>query len=83
MKTRPWRLELRSNIPPGQQSSADRSTEQKRNLRECITLSLKSSNQCPQCRATVPTDRMDFTTNHILKSLAEKAKETQKIKHSE
>ncbi|KAK5610102.1 hypothetical protein CRENBAI_011660 [Crenichthys baileyi] len=51
--------------------------------RECITLSLKSSNQCPQCRATVPTDRMDFTTNHILKSLAEKAKETQKRKHSE
>ncbi|XP_054904528.1 nuclear factor 7, brain-like [Poeciliopsis prolifica] len=43
--------------------------------RECITLSLKSLNQCPQCRVTVPTDRMDFTTNHILKSLAEKAKE--------
>ncbi|XP_023194144.1 nuclear factor 7, ovary-like [Xiphophorus maculatus] len=43
--------------------------------RECITLSLKSLDQCPQCRATVPTDRMDFTTNHILKSLAEKAKE--------
>uniref|UniRef100_A0A3P9NAV5 Nuclear factor 7, ovary-like n=1 Tax=Poecilia reticulata TaxID=8081 RepID=A0A3P9NAV5_POERE len=42
--------------------------------RECITLSVKSLNQCPQCRATVPTDRMDFTTNHILKSLAEKAK---------
>uniref|UniRef100_A0A3B3YBC1 Uncharacterized protein n=1 Tax=Poecilia mexicana TaxID=48701 RepID=A0A3B3YBC1_9TELE len=41
--------------------------------RECITLSLKSLNQCPQCRATVPTDMMDFTTNHILKSLAEKA----------
>uniref|UniRef100_A0A3B5R7K4 E3 ubiquitin-protein ligase TRIM39-like n=1 Tax=Xiphophorus maculatus TaxID=8083 RepID=A0A3B5R7K4_XIPMA len=35
--------------------------------RECITLSLKSLDQCPQCRATVPTDRMDFTTNHILK----------------
>uniref|UniRef100_A0A3B5Q449 E3 ubiquitin-protein ligase TRIM39-like n=1 Tax=Xiphophorus maculatus TaxID=8083 RepID=A0A3B5Q449_XIPMA len=43
--------------------------------RKCITLSLKSLARCPQCRATVPTDRMDFTTNHILKSLAEKAKE--------
>ncbi|XP_014856771.1 nuclear factor 7, brain-like [Poecilia latipinna] len=46
--------------------------------RECITLSLKSLNQCPQCRATVPTDMMDFTTNHILKSLAEKAKKEKK-----
>ncbi|XP_015236306.1 PREDICTED: nuclear factor 7, brain-like, partial [Cyprinodon variegatus] len=46
--------------------------------RECITLSLKSLNQCPQCRKTVPTDRMDFTTNHILKNLSEKAKQDKK-----
>uniref|UniRef100_A0A3Q2CPZ2 Nuclear factor 7, brain-like n=1 Tax=Cyprinodon variegatus TaxID=28743 RepID=A0A3Q2CPZ2_CYPVA len=52
--------------------------------RECITLSLKSLNQCPQCRTTVPTDRMDFTTNHILKSLSEKAKQDKESgKHSE
>ncbi|KAM4583366.1 nuclear factor 7, ovary-like [Fundulus diaphanus] len=50
--------------------------------RECVQLSLKSLNQCPQCRTIIPTDRMDFTTNHILKSLAEKAKETQKKKDS-
>uniref|UniRef100_A0A3Q2QWW2 Uncharacterized protein n=1 Tax=Fundulus heteroclitus TaxID=8078 RepID=A0A3Q2QWW2_FUNHE len=40
--------------------------------RECVKLSLKSLNQCPQCPTIIPTDRMDFTTNHILKSLAEK-----------
>uniref|UniRef100_A0A146P9N8 Nuclear factor 7, brain-like n=1 Tax=Fundulus heteroclitus TaxID=8078 RepID=A0A146P9N8_FUNHE len=50
--------------------------------REWVTLSLKSLNQCPQCRTFIPTDRMDFMTNAILKSLAEKAKETQKKKDS-
>lgn len=49
--------------------------------RECITLSLKSQHQCPQCRATVPTEGNYLLTNHILKSLAEKTKETEKLKN--
>lgn len=48
--------------------------------RECITLSLSSQDQCPQCRATVPTEEKRLLTNHILKSLAEKAKEAEKLK---
>ncbi|KAM4562363.1 zinc-binding protein A33-like [Odontesthes bonariensis] len=50
--------------------------------RECITLSLSSQQQCPQCRTPVPTQMGHFhlTTNHILKSLAEKAKETERLK---
>ncbi|XP_061590903.1 zinc-binding protein A33-like [Cololabis saira] len=46
--------------------------------RECITVSLSSGQQCPQCRTTFKETH--FTTNHILKSLAEKAKEPEKLK---
>ncbi|XP_062282564.1 nuclear factor 7, brain-like [Scomber scombrus] len=49
--------------------------------RECITVSLKSQHQCPQCRATVPTEENNLLTNHILKSLAEKVKENEKLKN--
>ncbi|CAG5928469.1 unnamed protein product [Menidia menidia] len=45
--------------------------------RECISLSLKSQPQCPQCR--VP-EKGQFATNHILKSLSEKAKENERSK---
>uniref|UniRef100_A0A7N6ADE3 Uncharacterized protein n=1 Tax=Anabas testudineus TaxID=64144 RepID=A0A7N6ADE3_ANATE len=48
--------------------------------KECITLSLSSQDQCPHCRATVPTEGKCLLTNHILKSLAEKAKEAEKLK---
>ncbi|XP_071391290.1 nuclear factor 7, ovary-like [Centroberyx affinis] len=49
--------------------------------RKCITSSLSTQDQCPQCRTTVPTEEKYFpTTSHILKSLAEKAKEAEKIK---
>uniref|UniRef100_UPI003AAB900E nuclear factor 7, brain-like n=1 Tax=Centroberyx gerrardi TaxID=166262 RepID=UPI003AAB900E len=49
--------------------------------RKCITSSLSAQDQCPQCRTTVPTEEKYFpTTNHILKSLVEKAKEAEKIK---
>ncbi|XP_029910677.1 nuclear factor 7, ovary-like [Myripristis murdjan] len=49
--------------------------------RECITNSLSIKDQCPQCRTTVPKEEKYFpTTSHILKSLADKAKEAEKIK---
>ncbi|KAI3357079.1 hypothetical protein L3Q82_015544 [Scortum barcoo] len=48
--------------------------------RQCITLSLSSQLQCPQCRAAVSTEGKYLQTNHILKSLAEKAKEAEKVK---
>uniref|UniRef100_A0A7N6AND5 Uncharacterized protein n=1 Tax=Anabas testudineus TaxID=64144 RepID=A0A7N6AND5_ANATE len=48
--------------------------------KECITLSLSSQDQCPHCQATVPTEGKCLLTNHILKSLAEKAKEAEKRK---
>ncbi|XP_071391261.1 nuclear factor 7, ovary-like isoform X1 [Centroberyx affinis] len=49
--------------------------------RKCITICLSAQDQCPQCRTTVPTEEKYFpTTNHILKSLVEKAKEAEKIK---
>ncbi|XP_045912053.1 nuclear factor 7, brain-like [Micropterus dolomieu] len=48
--------------------------------RECITLSMSSQHQCPQCRAAVPTEGKNLLTNHILKSLSEKAKEAEKLK---
>uniref|UniRef100_A0A667XA70 Uncharacterized protein n=1 Tax=Myripristis murdjan TaxID=586833 RepID=A0A667XA70_9TELE len=43
--------------------------------RECITNSLSIKDQCPQCRTTVPKEEKYLPTNHILKSLADKAKE--------
>uniref|UniRef100_UPI003AADD9E0 nuclear factor 7, brain-like n=1 Tax=Centroberyx gerrardi TaxID=166262 RepID=UPI003AADD9E0 len=49
--------------------------------RKCITSSLSTQDQCPQCRTTVPTEEKYFpATSHILKSLVEKAKEAEKIK---
>ncbi|KAM4610821.1 tripartite motif containing 108 [Polymixia lowei] len=42
--------------------------------RECVTRFLSTQDQCPQCRRTVPTEEKYLPTNHILKSLAEKAK---------
>ncbi|KAG7224231.1 hypothetical protein INR49_000474 [Caranx melampygus] len=49
--------------------------------RECITRSLSSVTQCPQCRAAVPQEGKFLLTNHILKSLAEKEAEKQRRKH--
>ncbi|XP_078144271.1 nuclear factor 7, ovary-like [Centroberyx gerrardi] len=48
--------------------------------RKCITICLSAQDQCPQCRTTVPTEEKYLPTSHILKSLAEKAKEAEKIK---
>ncbi|XP_045911910.1 nuclear factor 7, brain-like [Micropterus dolomieu] len=47
---------------------------------ECITHVLSSQPQCPQCRTAVPADAKCLPTSHILKSLAEKAKQAEKIK---
>uniref|UniRef100_A0A667WZG7 Uncharacterized protein n=1 Tax=Myripristis murdjan TaxID=586833 RepID=A0A667WZG7_9TELE len=52
--------------------------------RKCITNSLSIKDQCPQCRTTVPKEEKYFpTTNKILKSLADKAKEAEKIKREQ
>ncbi|KAL7398607.1 hypothetical protein ABVT39_012221 [Epinephelus coioides] len=48
--------------------------------RGCITDALWSQEQCPQCRTAVPTEVKSLPTSYILKSLAEKAKEAEKIK---
>lgn len=45
--------------------------------RECVTQSLSKRSQCPQCQTTVPTEEKYLPTNHILKSLATKAKEAE------
>lgn len=46
--------------------------------RTCITDVLNTQQQCPQCRTAVRTESLP--TSHILKSLAEKAKEAEKTK---
>uniref|UniRef100_A0A8D3BJI6 Tripartite motif-containing protein 35-like n=1 Tax=Scophthalmus maximus TaxID=52904 RepID=A0A8D3BJI6_SCOMX len=51
--------------------------------RECISLSLKSQRQCPQCRADVPEDEQCLLTNHTLKSLAEKEVEKLRRGHGD
>ncbi|XP_029910665.1 zinc-binding protein A33-like [Myripristis murdjan] len=51
--------------------------------RECITISLSKKDQCPQCRTTVPKQTEYLPTSHILKSLADKAKEAEKIKREQ
>ncbi|XP_070767172.1 nuclear factor 7, brain-like [Enoplosus armatus] len=43
--------------------------------RACLTAVLSSQHQCPQCRTDVPTEAKCLPTSHILKSIAEKAKE--------
>lgn len=48
--------------------------------RGCITLCLSSQDRCPQCRETVPPEGKCLLTSHILKSLAEKAKEAERLK---
>nr|XP_033484489.1 zinc-binding protein A33-like isoform X1 [Epinephelus lanceolatus]XP_033484490.1 zinc-binding protein A33-like isoform X1 [Epinephelus lanceolatus] len=48
--------------------------------RGCITDALSSQELCPQCRTAVPTEIKSLPTSHILKRLAEKAKEAEKIK---
>ncbi|XP_029910666.1 nuclear factor 7, brain-like [Myripristis murdjan] len=48
--------------------------------KECITISLSKKDQCPQCRTTVPIEEKYLPTSHILKSLADKAKEAEKMK---
>uniref|UniRef100_A0A4W6BLU7 RING-type domain-containing protein n=1 Tax=Lates calcarifer TaxID=8187 RepID=A0A4W6BLU7_LATCA len=48
--------------------------------RQCITDNLYTQHQCPQCRTAVPTEGTCLPTSHILKSLAEKAKEAENIK---
>ncbi|XP_029911525.1 nuclear factor 7, brain-like [Myripristis murdjan] len=51
--------------------------------RECITISLSKNDQCPQCRTTVPKEEKYLPTSHILKSLADKAKEAETIKREQ
>ncbi|XP_018534691.1 nuclear factor 7, ovary isoform X3 [Lates calcarifer] len=51
-----------------------------RKQRQCITDNLYTQHQCPQCRTAVPTEGTCLPTSHILKSLAEKAKEAENIK---
>lgn len=51
--------------------------------RECITLSLSSQPQCPQCRAAVATGGECLMTSHILKSLSEKEAERLRRKHGD
>lgn len=48
--------------------------------RRCITDVLNTKNQCPHCQTAVSTEGKSLPTSHILKSLAEKAKEAEKIK---
>ncbi|XP_044067033.1 E3 ubiquitin-protein ligase TRIM39-like [Siniperca chuatsi] len=48
--------------------------------RECITHVLSSQTQCPNCRTAVPTEATCLPTSHLLKSLAEKAKEAERMK---
>nr|XP_020472892.1 nuclear factor 7, ovary-like isoform X2 [Monopterus albus] len=48
--------------------------------RQCITATLSSQRRCPLCQTAVPGESNCLPTSHILKSLAEKAKETEKIK---
>ncbi|KAK2898022.1 nuclear factor 7, ovary-like [Channa argus] len=47
--------------------------------RQCITDVLNTEAQCPQCHTAVPAEGKCLPTSHILKSLAEKAKEAEKI----
>uniref|UniRef100_A0A8C7X1C3 RING-type domain-containing protein n=1 Tax=Oryzias sinensis TaxID=183150 RepID=A0A8C7X1C3_9TELE len=48
--------------------------------RECISSFLSSQQCCPQCRSDVSMKKTPLTTNHALKSLAERAKENERIK---
>ncbi|XP_024147976.1 nuclear factor 7, brain [Oryzias melastigma] len=48
--------------------------------RECITTFLSSQRCCPQCRSEVYMEKTSLTTNHALKSLAERTKEIERIK---
>ncbi|XP_024147804.1 E3 ubiquitin-protein ligase TRIM38 [Oryzias melastigma] len=48
--------------------------------RECITTFLSSQQCCPQCRSDVSMEKTSLTTNHALKSLAERVKEIERIK---
>uniref|UniRef100_A0A3P9JE56 Uncharacterized protein n=1 Tax=Oryzias latipes TaxID=8090 RepID=A0A3P9JE56_ORYLA len=48
--------------------------------RECISSFLSSQQSCPQCRSEVSLEKTPLTTNHALKSLAERAKENERIK---
>ncbi|XP_067456590.1 nuclear factor 7, ovary-like [Thunnus thynnus] len=47
--------------------------------RTCITEVLNSQHQCPQCRTETSILAESLQTNHILKSLAEKTKEAEKM----
>ncbi|XP_042279810.1 nuclear factor 7, ovary-like [Thunnus maccoyii] len=47
--------------------------------RTCITEILNSQHQCPQCRTGTSILAESIQTNHILKSLAEKTKEAEKM----
>uniref|UniRef100_A0A3B3DAA0 B30.2/SPRY domain-containing protein n=1 Tax=Oryzias melastigma TaxID=30732 RepID=A0A3B3DAA0_ORYME len=48
--------------------------------KECITTFLSSQQCCPQCRSDVSMEKTSLTTNHALKSLAERVKEIERIK---
>ena len=48
--------------------------------RTCITQVLTSQHQCPQCRTETSILAESLQTNHVLKSLAEKAKDAEKMK---
>uniref|UniRef100_A0A8C7JCR2 Uncharacterized protein n=1 Tax=Oncorhynchus kisutch TaxID=8019 RepID=A0A8C7JCR2_ONCKI len=43
--------------------------------RQCFTNFRRTQNLCPHCRARISTAEGNLSTNHILKSLADKAKE--------
>ncbi|KAM4563406.1 nuclear factor 7, ovary-like isoform 3-T3 [Odontesthes bonariensis] len=48
--------------------------------RKCIAAVLNTQQQCPQCRTDVATEAKCLPTSLILKSLAEKAKESERTK---
>ncbi|XP_067456588.1 nuclear factor 7, ovary-like [Thunnus thynnus] len=48
--------------------------------RTCITEVLNTKHQCPQCLTETSVLTESLQTNHVLKSLAEKAKEAEKMK---
>ncbi|XP_055015389.1 zinc-binding protein A33-like [Boleophthalmus pectinirostris] len=48
--------------------------------RDCITMSLDKHSHCPQCRSPVDTKTKTLSSNHVLKGLVERVKETTKQK---
>ncbi|KAM6953843.1 nuclear factor 7, ovary-like [Aplochiton taeniatus] len=46
--------------------------------RLCVSEALRTQSSCPLCRDDVPTGETNLTTNHIVKSLADRAREEEK-----